>query len=321
MTTKKKNRIVLLVSCALAVVLLVVLLLVILKNPEDEPDPGPAEDTSVVLFARDANKLVRLSYAYNDNITVFVRQENGWVLEDEPSFPLNSEMVDTQATYIASVKATRTVGKDTGDYGLTPPVIRINATYEDGAKDELLVGNYNSFLAQYYVAKEETVYLVSPVVNTLFTRSIYDMIKLDSLPEGYSEDVLVRMELTTGDGQTKVITDLDTLLELNDISSKIPLTSYVDASIAANEREVYGLTQPAAVLKVYWKNVVTENPEVGPVTREDVLTYTFGRTLPLEDGSHMTVFTFGDSGILYEMESSVLNEILAFAGQSLAMDV
>ena len=248
---------------------------------QEESSAEAEEDTTVSVFSANTDEIKSLEFIINKEETVFAKENDGWVKEDEPEFPVNQDTLDSAASAVASVDSDRVLEdvEDLTQYGLDDPSNTIQIIYQEEDGEEtttvLRVGDKNDSTSQYYVSKDDdrkTVYLVDASCVEPFADSLYDYAKGEDFPaitnteyvrgidvNGEESSYKLEKEADTGfwnisgDGDSEKADSAKASSLVTNLGS-IAYDKFVDYN-CKNESQ-YGLNKPYAVITVDYQEEV-----------------------------------------------------------------
>jgi len=320
---KRRNRgvVLLLLLLLLGGILLLYRFVGQMEEPLDESGNQTGDGTAEYTISNRIYTNIRaLSYTYKGETLDFSYDGTSavWTSQNEPNFPLSSDLLNNMAAYISSLSSTRKLDGDTGEYGFDKPTLEVSATYSDGASVFYKIGAYNAFAGGYYLLTEKgTIYIVSETILNCFAYSLSDMILLDRVPEDFDENELISVILTDQEGNKRTVTDMDDILELADVSvSAISLEDWVCAYASSEEKaSLYGISDTARTVTLVYRSYYSKEGEASPVLGERTWTYCFGNTVTEADSEKIYFSLIEDgtaaSGIVYQTDLSIYEAIPA----------
>lgn len=182
MAKKKKQLLTLLIALGVAVLLLVGMLL---WNWYSDKQKAAEEEASLIRVTT-VEEPVKLTYCNGTDTLTFTKEDNNWVSEDVPSFPLDSTYVENIAATLADLTAGRAldVVDELSAYGLKNPKQWITVTNKDGESATLYLGSTTGESNTYaMVGKDgETIYTISSDLVNNIGYDLYGMAKLAKFP-------------------------------------------------------------------------------------------------------------------------------------------
>ena len=96
------------------------------EKPE-ETDDSPSE---TAVFTVNSAEIVNLSWTAGDKSYSFSRAGEGWIYDEDPTSPANSELLDEMAHDVSVITASRVFPdvEDLAEFGLAEPVCSITVT-------------------------------------------------------------------------------------------------------------------------------------------------------------------------------------------------
>ena len=156
-------------------------------NPEKEE-----ETVYTTIFTLDPEQVTALTWYYSEEVPL-VKEEDGWVYEEDPQFPLDTTYVDAMLTALSQIDSSKTIEnvENWDEYTLEAPICEINLTV-DGEDVTIKVGEETGLGGQRYVSiGDENAYLVDNSFLEPFKYGLYDVLKMEEIPE---MDTPVRLE-------------------------------------------------------------------------------------------------------------------------------
>lgn len=146
------------------------------KQEEKEAAEREAATITITDFLED--DITEFSYSYDGELLEFAREDGIWYYKADRSLSMDSDEIDSMLSQVASLTAESEVTdyESLADYGLDSPANTLTI-HVGGDTVELLLGDENEILSQYYVkrADEDTVYLISISLDTIFAKSVSDL--------------------------------------------------------------------------------------------------------------------------------------------------
>ena len=229
-------------------------------NPEEEE-----ETVYTTIFTLDPEQVTALTWHYSEEVPL-VKEEDGWVYEEDPQFPLDTTYVDAMLTALSQIDSSKTIEnvENWDEYTLEAAICEINLTV-DGEDVTIKVGEETGLGGQRYVSiGDANAYLVDNSFLEPFEYGLYDVLKMEEIPE---MDTPVRLE-HEADGDSFIIEkqedsglaysdeyiwflgekalDTDLTESLLDYVTELAWSECVN--YRADDLSKYGLDDPAAVL-------------------------------------------------------------------------
>lgn len=183
------------------------LMLVKHLTSDNDDDTKQAEDESVVLSDCDRSDVTEISYkGPSASYTIKRSGEDGFILEEDPTFPLDSDSAAYLFTYPESIVCDKVLedgDRNYHEYGLDDPERTIMFSYKDGKTLKLCIGAYNKYVGKYYACTEgvKRVYLIGSTFTYYYDISLDDLIKHEKLitPSEEANDI-IKYEVAFEDG-------------------------------------------------------------------------------------------------------------------------
>ena len=239
-------------------------------NPEEEE-----ETVYTTIFTLDPEQVTALTWHYSEEVPL-VKEEDGWVYEEDPQFPLDTTYVDAMLTALSQIDSSKTIEnvENWDEYTLEAAICEINLTV-DGEDVTIKVGEETGLGGQRYVSiGDANAYLVDNSFLEPFEYGLYDVLKMEEIPE---MDTPVRLE-HEADGDSFTIEkqedsglaysdeyiwflgekalDTDLTESLLDYVTELAWSECVN--YRADDLSKYGLDDPAAVLTLTYTDEDSE---------------------------------------------------------------
>lgn len=260
----------------------------------EEQEQTQEEEETVQVLSMDSEDLKEIQFALDDGEVTFARNEEQWINQEDPDFPLDGDKVDTLISKIEDLEADRLLEdvENLEEYGLDDPQKTIRIVDNQDEEQVLYVGNKNETTNQYYVKRKDEdskVYVIASSNITPFDGKLYDFAKAGSFPTITSTDVN-RIQLEREEDSYVLVASADTSsgwlvgeteknLEDGDsadaytMMSAVGTLSYDDfVDYNCSDLSEYGLEKPYAVLTVDYQETVeaaTEESEESTETAEE----------------------------------------------------
>lgn len=183
---KKRGLFVILAGVVLLCVLIVcyVALLKVNSSEEKTTEEETAQEEAVAIASDDISTL---TFEAGDQTLTFQKGEDSWTLEGQEDFPVDASKVDSAVSYLASIKADRTLTdvEDPGKYGLDDPVNVIEVVKTDGSTEKITVGDKNSSTGNTYICLNDdtsTVYTTGTDLGNAFSGGLYNYAESEDYP-------------------------------------------------------------------------------------------------------------------------------------------
>lgn len=251
-------------------------------HSKQETENQESEQDTTEIFTVNEEDVKSLRFTLEDGEVSFKKEENGWIKEDDPDFPVNEETISTLTDQLCSFDADRILKNvdNLSEYGLQEPSNTVSIEEED--KEIVFhIGNMNESTGQYYVNLDDsknTVYVVEASQITPFQGKLYDFAKGDTFPAIVSGDVKkiqvdkeedpyilqasdhVSSGWLVGESEED-LEDADSA-EAYTLLSSVGTLSYGEfVDYKCDEPEKYGLDTPSAILTVDYEETVQRETE------------------------------------------------------------
>lgn len=246
---------------------------------EEKEEASKEENPSV--FSVDVDKIKSVSFFIDKKETVFEKDGDSWIKQDEKEFPVNENTITNAVGVFPDMKADRILEdvENLNEYGLDSPQNTVTITTEDDETIVMRIGIENESTSQYYISKDEdrhTVYVVPTAYAEPFMNSLYDYAEMEEFPsidaskikkiavkEGDSSYELKKDEDTglwnVSDGKISESTDTSKVNNLTSAISTLAYDEFVDYH--ADNLSEYGLDDPYATVTVDYEEAVEEASE------------------------------------------------------------
>lgn len=235
----------------------------LLPRTADAPAPTP-EPTDILVLSIPPDDIASLRWNYALRTMYFLRDGETWQYPEDEHFPLdqNGPRFQSLFTELSQITAGRYLPEvsDPSEYSMDAPVNVITVTRTDGSETTLTIGAQNPVTQEYYlqISGDAGVYLVSGALPQAFDCGLFDLIKIDPVPDfstatEYRANGLTYSKNDTGqwcdsDG-TPISTDLTAVLSVLSYSECIDY--YADYYEAHHE---YALTDGKTISVTYLAN-------------------------------------------------------------------
>lgn len=243
------------------------------RNMTAEVATDVEEDTSVLLYELDEEKLTALTWDYDGETITLCKKGDDWTWEEDENFPVNSTKAENLVKVLDSVNAELTIEKpaDPAQYGLDNP----RCTIKVQAQEETVfqIGTEKSMDGlSYLTIGDGKVYLVSSALADAFSVGLYDLVQKESIPsmsqlnsmivtsevQEYEIDHIENSGIAYTDSYEWFLKDGDGYLTLdNSLASgfadkirNLEWQSCVDYKADADNLASYGLDHPAATVEM-----------------------------------------------------------------------
>ena len=180
------------------------------KLVKDSAIKPPAEQYSV--FSVDPESITEISWEYEDEKSIFIRQDGKWAYQEDPSIPLNELFLTNLLSNLRAVTSIKTIEEpgDPAQYGLDSPSCIITVT-ADGTQKQMKFGDETGMGGKRYVSNgDEKVYLISSSLLENFSYHLLDLVQVESIP------AISRIDSYTVTGGAEELT----LLHLEDVDGE-----------------------------------------------------------------------------------------------------
>ena len=139
------------------------------------------------LTEKTADDLTGLSWTADENSWVFQYADGEWKTAEEPSWPVDQDVLQGLADQLAGLKGTRKLEniQNAADYGLETPTFAVTATWKDGTSTTYTMGDATPFADGYYLSlsgQENTIYTIASSLSSVFSKTQKDMAALEAIP-------------------------------------------------------------------------------------------------------------------------------------------
>lgn len=277
-------------GCLLLAALAAAYLVVSLHASREEKRREAQESAKAIPFTQ-CEDIASLSYSFGDASISFDRDEEGvWRYRDDAEFPALQSSVQAFADDLGDLTAKRDLGEaaDVSVYGLDEPAASFSFAGADGQSVSIQIGNETEN-GDYYALKEgdSHVYTLDSALMDYSDRTLYDWLETDSLPSVFIEDVTevqvdrnleklapemapeeVTRYIKTGkdeegnfiwykgsEGEEENrVEDVSVPNHLASVVTGLSIYDCADYKAEEEELALYGLDEPAAVIRYSWKS-------------------------------------------------------------------
>lgn len=317
----------------LALLLLLVLLLgaaygAARLNPEKKAEE---ETVYTTVFTLDPGEVTQIGWDYSEALS-FTKEEGGWVYDADSAFPLDETYIDAMLETLKELRSTKTIEavENWDQYTLEVPICEITVTTGDTTRT-LKIGEETALGGQRYLSiGDGNAYLVDSSVIDPFRYGLYDVLKMESVPDMSS---VMSMEFVSG-GESYEIRrlensglaysdeyiwflgekPLDTDLTEKLLRYVTDMTWQECVNYHAGDLSKYGLDTPAAVITVrYLETVQAASGETGAdenvagESQKQEKTYTLEIGAEGKDGYYVRI---QDSRMIYQIPANVAETLL-----------
>lgn len=303
MKIDKKNRT--LLALLLVIVVLGACYLGIKAYNQNQKEAAALEEEANKIYMTNVENAALLRYDIGNGEMAFESEDDVWVVQDDPDFPLAQTYVQAIVAEFGNLQAERKLedGDELACYGLDEPAYWIELTDEDGTATLIRVGDptsedYTSFYAM--VNEDETVYTISSTSLDYLDYALEDMAQLDMMPTIGSGNLL--RETITADGESVTYDaenddDAEAIAKVAGGLGALSLDTEADYSVSDEDLAQYGLDETS---RITVEAVYTNDEE------EETVTLFFGG----ESGQDTTYVMIGESCIVYEVTTEICQNVL-----------
>ena len=245
------------------------------RNMTAEVATDVEEDTSVLLYTLDEEKLTALTWDYDGETITLCKKDDDWTWKEDENFPVNSTKAENLVKVLDSVNAELTIEKpdDPAQYGLDNPRCTITVQTQD--ETVFQIGTEKSMDGlSYLTIGDGKVYLVSSALADAFSVGLYDLVQKESIPsmsqldsmivtsevQEYEIDHIENSGIAYTDSYEWFLKDEDGYLILDNtlasgFADKIRNLSWqscVDYRADADNLASYGLDHPVATVEMHY---------------------------------------------------------------------
>lgn len=301
---------------SLLIVLAVVLAATYLATrltPEDTVEETAAP--AATIFTLEPDTVTGLSWYYGEDIS-FEKDGDSWIYAEDPAFPLDESYIDSMLDSLSEITSSKTIEavEDWDQYILEVPICQIQLTAGDTVYTLKLGGESSLGGERYLSIGDGNVYLVDTNLLTPFSYGLYDILKMESIPDMSNitglklESPVQNYQITYEEGSGAAYSDayhwfmdgnvLDTELTDTLLSTVTSLSWQACADFNARDLSAYGLDIPAATVTVQY----TETGDSGSAA-----------SFTLEIGSETGSFRYAriaGSSMVYKIYGSTVDTLL-----------
>lgn len=162
----------------------------IYSEKQEEKKAAEEEENKIAVTDLESDDITEFSYQYEGEVLEFVKEDGTWYYKGDKTISMDQDQISSMLETAVGLEAETEVTdyESLSDYGLDTPSNTITLTGENKTVT-LLLGNKNEMLSQYYVKKEEedTVYLISVSLESVFGKSVSDLTEVEESTEALSE--------------------------------------------------------------------------------------------------------------------------------------
>lgn len=289
------------------------------KNEEAATDAASGK----TILEIDTEALASAAFSIDGIEQTFIKDGDGWTLEGDDTFPVDSSALLSTLSGLTPLKAKRTLTdiSDISEYGLDAPRNAITLVNSDGSQTVITIGDTNANTTDDYLMLNEntsTVYTVGSTFLDTLSQDLYDYALSDDLPQLQADEITGvkvtgsdnNFELSKTDGAWLVADSHGTAEKADEnqvttLLSQLTTLRYIDyLEHGCSDLSPYGLDDPAALLTISWED---EN-SVSGTTGENEASETEKVSEATSKASSSVTFAIGttdDNGNYYvQMEGS-----------------
>ena len=164
------------------------------KQSSDQEEAARQESESLQVHTLAKDTICKISYDYEGNTIVLVKEDSLWKAQGEPDRNLKSTYITSMTNQLAAVDA-QTVIEDVTDleqYGLAHGYRTISCETTEGETFTYYLGDQNGITGNYYIRlpkEETTVYAVSNLYSNAFSYSLEDLTEAEEKNESLAEEM------------------------------------------------------------------------------------------------------------------------------------
>ena len=143
--------------------------------------------------------IAQMQWIYDDAEYSVTRTEEGWTLDSDPGFRLDSDTVTEMAETLVAITASRKLegGVELSTYGFDSPEREATIVLNDGSAIEFKQGDQNAVTSEYYLYANGSVYTVTDGIKAIFGKGLQTLYVYDEIPD-MSDIVSLQMETADG---------------------------------------------------------------------------------------------------------------------------
>ncbi|MDO5539311.1 MAG: DUF4340 domain-containing protein [Eubacteriales bacterium] len=284
-----------------------------------------AGDTIVDISQTDVSSL---TFNIGEDAVTFVTEEDGWYMESDEDFPVNSTEISSLLSYFGPLKAVRTLEdvNEISEFGLDAPANVFLLKNSEGNETTITIGDNNEGTGDDYVMKDDetdVIYTISSSLRNAVGDDIYDYAVSEEIPSFSSDNivgVIVKRdgdtyELQKGNEEWTVLGN-DTELDQDDMEMAVSNLGYLSytgyADYHCTDEKTYGFDSGKEITIIY-EVIVANSAADGEDGTEDLssveqhtLTFRIGDTDP--EGNYYVQQE--DSEEVHTLSDSVLDNFL-----------
>lgn len=276
------------------------------KKAAEELDNNSSDD-QIAVVGYSANDITGIEYSADEVKVSLVLDGGAWRISDDAEFPVDQDMVSKMTSGIVSITASRTITEgELADYGFDTPVLSIEITCTDGTKNTYSLGSTNSYNDETYLLANDTVYMFSDTLSSLFDYSKDELVKIsDSLPGEIDEESVNRISIDNGNGDTNTITDTDGISEMaTEMIKYINFKNVAGYGLDAEELTSYGISSDSPIIEIEYSVATAES---GTTVAKADFKVVFGMY-----GEDQYCYTTPDSDMTYTISKTNYEALMNF---------
>lgn len=155
-------------------------------------EPPVNEEIPLVSLGDRIQEVVKISIQTTEGTVELSKQEDGWVMEQPASYPVNLFMVDSWLTAFAGITYTDLVDEEPADldeFGLEAPERRFDLILNDGTTYTIMTGNASPVSDHYYAKLENApeVYTIAGTAVQSLSKQPLDLIEKNVFKINYDK--------------------------------------------------------------------------------------------------------------------------------------
>lgn len=291
MTKGQKKQLKTLIILLITVIIVVIAYVLIMnrgKNEVEEEDTSNITEETLVSYANEDIKSIRITNQYGD-MSFVIDSEDVVRYENDKDMPINQTYGNNVFQGMNNLITTNKLGEveQLSDYGLDNPSIQVTVTLMDGTKKVIAFGDTVPLTGGHYasIQGDTNVYVVGDTFYNYYNYSLIDMTTVETIENVPSENI-THLKVSKKDGE-----DFEIIYDENNPSDfakqsfwtvKAPyqislpgnmeeittlLSNYTSYSLIscvdynATDLSIYGLEEPSSVYIEYYEIVTDETEE------------------------------------------------------------
>lgn len=291
MTKGQKKQLKTLIILLITVIIVVIAYVLIMnrgKNEVEEEDTSNITEETLVSYANEDIKSIRITNQYGD-MSFVIDSEDVVRYENDKDMPINQTYGNNVFQGMNNLITTNKLGEveQLSDYGLDNPSIQVIVTLMDGTKKVIAFGDTVPLTGGHYasIQGDTNVYVVGDTFYNYYNYSLIDMTTVETIENVPSENITY-LKVSKKDGE-----DFEIIYDENNPSDfakqnfwtvKAPyqislpgnteeittlLSNYTSYSLIscvdynATDLSIYGLEEPSSVYIEYYESVTDETEE------------------------------------------------------------